>query len=489
MSEIVLEAMYDWIIENCRVIDGGSSSSPINCHIGIKDNQIRIISKSTKDIPFKNKFNAKGNILCPGLIDSHTHDDLAVLADPDMISKVSQGVTTVVVGNCGISGSPAQLNHSQVPDPMNLLGQPGEFQFKSLSAYKTKIDQNKPALNVAALIGHTTLRNNHLTDLSKAASKSQLNAMQKDLEKAMSSGALGLSSGLAYANAKNSTPSEIENLLNIVNRYNGVYTTHLRNEFSMVIDAMKEAISSSSKAHVPLVISHHKVAGPENWGQSTETLKLLDSHKERIEVSCDCYPYSASSSTLDLSQVTEKIKIKITWSDPHPECAGKTLEEVAKQWNKSQLDTAKELQPAGAIYYNMHFNDVQQILCWDRCMIGSDGLPCDPNPHPRLYGSFSKVLGPLVRNQSLFSLTTAIYKMTGLPASVFPLGKRGRIKEGYAADLLLFDPKQINDRGTFENPRQLSSGILGVWVNGELTYKEDTGILARNGQFLDRTTL
>lgn len=480
--------MYDWIIKNCRVIDGGISSSPTWGNIGIEGDKIRLLSGDTDQYRAKNFLNAEGNILGPGLIDVHTHDDLAVVLDPDMTPKISQGVTTVIVGNCGISSSPAKLKNCSLPDPMNLLGKPRDFQYESLDLYKSRLLKYKPSINVASLIGHTTLRNNHLDDLSVTASRSELILMREDLEKSMNSGALGLSSGLAYSNARNASSKEIEFMLEEVSRHNGVYTTHLRNEFDDIIEALEEAINSSTNTQTPLIISHHKVAGPKNWGRSDETLKLLNSSSEKIEVSCDCYPYSASSSTLDLSQVTEEIKIAITWSEPHPECAGMTLHEIATKWGQNQIEAARKLQPAGAIYHNMDFSDVKQILCWKNCMIGSDGLPCDPNPHPRLYGTFSKILGPFVRDLKLFNLPIAIHKMTGLPASKFPLGKRGRVIDGYVADLLLFNPDTISDLATFESPRQLSQGILGVWVNGKLCYQEKNGMVSRNGKFIDRNS-
>ena len=205
------------------------------------------------------------------------------------------------------------------------------------------------------------------------------------------------------------------------------------------------------------------------------------------------YPYHASSSTLDLKQVTDEYEIFITWSDSEPDMAGQTLSEIAKHWQVSLVDAAKRLLPAGAVYHGMNEQDVKAFLQFSMSMIGSDGLPCDPHPHPRLWGAFPRVLGRYCREQSLFSLAKAVHKMTGLSAHNFALDNRGLVKQGYFADLVLFDAEKVIDKADFSQPFQLSEGIHHLWVNGKLTYQRGEGVLTlsvnRPGLFLSHSTL
>lgn len=479
--------MFDLIIKNCRLFDGTGNALKPAMDVGIIGEDIEAVGNLESEIAYE-RYNAEGKVLSPGFIDVHTHDDLALISDPDMTFKISQGVTSVIVGNCGISAACAKIKSgSELLDPMHLLGAMDDFKYDSVQTYRKKLEETPPSVNVAVLIGHTTLRNNFLSDLSLPAVAKESIQMQNCLNQAMNQGAIGLSSGLAYKNAKAAPKVEVESLLAVVSKYDGVYTTHLRTEFDGIVEAMREAFDSSGKHGTRLIISHHKVAGKNNWGRSKETLSYLEKASTRGEVSCDCYPYHASSSTLDLAQVTDDFDIQITWSTPHPDMAGLTLKDIAYQWKVSLEDAAKKLQPAGAIYYNMDPNDVENILSWRKTMIGSDGLPCDPNPHPRLYGTFPRVLGPLVRDSRLFDLPTALLKMTGLPATQFPLGKRGYVSKGFKADLVLFDPDTISDVATFENPKQLAQGIEAVWVNGQLSYQPDDGVIIKKGKFIERS--
>jgi N-acyl-D-amino-acid deacylase len=234
------------------------------------------------------------------------------------------------------------------------------------------------------------------------------------------------------------------------------------------------------------VISHLKCAGIDNWGRSGEVLALLEAARESQPVNCDCYPYAAGSSTLDLRQIDERVEVMVTWSETHPEMAGRTIREIAETWGVEQLEAARRLQPAGAIYHSISEEDMRHILQHEATMIGSDGLPNDPKPHPRLWGTFPRVLGRYSRELKLFPLATAIHKMTGLPARRFGISQRGLLREGYYADMVLFDPEQIEDTATFTEPVQRARGIAGVWVNGVLSYNgtEPTG--QRGGRFLPR---
>ncbi|WP_336736817.1 amidohydrolase family protein, partial [Cedecea sp. VD32] len=260
----------------------------------------------------------------------------------------------------------------------------------------------------------------------------------------------------------------------------------LRSEFEPILEALDEAFRIGRHGKVPVVVSHHKCAGAKNWGRTVETLKLFDKVREQQDVSCDCYPYSASSSTLDMKQITDEFEIVITWSEPHPEVAGRSLKQIADDWSMSLHEAGKLLMPAGAIYYNMDEQDVRRVLRYPATMVGSDGLPNDPMPHPRLWGAFPRVLGHYSRDEKLFPLTQAVHKMTGMSAARFQLPERGQVKRGYYADLVLFDPLTVRDVASFNNPKQPAAGIEAVMVNGVMSYGFEQKVTGRAGRFLRR---
>ena len=262
-----------------------------------------------------------------------------------------------------------------------------------------------------------------------------------------------------------------------------VYATHMRTETETILDAMSEAFAIGRRNQVPVVISHLKCAGIANWGRSAEVLLALDSARQSQPTGCDCYPYAAGSSTLDLRQVDERVKITITWSDPHPEMAGQTLAEIAAVLGSRADRSGAASQPAGAIYHSMSEDDMRRILRHPATMIGSDGLPSDPRPHPRLWGTFPRVLGRYCREERLFPLPEAVRKMTALPAQRFGLTGRGLIREGNCADLVLFDPDKIIDTATFSDPIRPATGIARVWVNGILSYTAQGATGQRAGVF------
>jgi len=424
-----------------------------------------------------------GKAVSPGFIDVHAHDDNAVLAAPDCLPKISQGVTTVVVGNCGISAAPVRLR-DRPPEPLNLLGDQDDFVFESFRHYVEAVDACRPAVNVAALVGHTSLRINRVGDLSRAAGPAEAAAMRKDMERAMAQGAIGLSTGLAYDNAFAATSDEVLGLARIAAGYEGVYTTHLRSEFDSIIEALDESFAIGSEAGLPVVVSHLKCAGPQNWGRSREVLAAVEASPYRDHIHMDCYPYCAGSSNLDLKQVDERVDILITSSEPHPDQACKTLAQIAAEWGMTQMDTARRLMPAGALYFSIDERDMRNILRHPRTMIGSDGLPLDPHPHPRLYGTFPRVLGRYVREESLLSLPQAVHKMTAMPASVFGFRDRGMLKAGYHADLVIFDPGTINDSATFDQPIQQAWGIDLVLVNGAVAWAQGQVTGSRRGRYI-----
>jgi N-acyl-D-aspartate/D-glutamate deacylase len=473
----------DTLIRNANVIDG-SGADPKRLDVALRDGRICAMGPAI-ECRATTTVDAGGLALTPGFIDVHTHDDSSVIRTPAMLPKLSQGVTTVIVGNCGISAAPVQLC-GEPPDPMNLLGDASVFCYPTFAAYVAAINDAHPAVNVAALVGHTALRNNHMDRLDRAATAAEIDAMRAQLCEALDAGALGLSSGLAYLSANSATAEEVLALAQPLAAAGAVYATHMRTESDAILDAMNEAFEVGRLSRVPVIISHLKCAGIANWGRSGEVLGALDAARLTQRAGCDCYPYAAASSTLDLRQVDERVTITITWSTPHGEMAGQSLAQIAAAWNTTQLEAAQRLQPAGAIYHSISEDDMRRILAHPATMIGSDGLPNDPRPHPRLWGTFPRVLGRYCREEGLFSLTHAVHKMSSMPAQRFGLAERGLICEGYYADLVLFDPAKILDMATFTDPIRPSQGIEGVWVNGVLSYSAQGATNSRAGRFLSR---
>ncbi|MEI6897376.1 MAG: D-aminoacylase [Psychromonas sp.] len=476
---------FDKIIYNAMIINGNNEDA-YRADVAISGDKIVAIgdhNKSTADI----KIDAQGKVLAPGFIDVHTHDDTNVIRMPECLPKISQGITTVIVGNCGISASPALLTQDP-PDPMNLLGKQEDFKYATFSQYAQAVNAAQPAVNVGALIGHTTLRNNVMDDLFRSATDDEIMLMKSSLKQALQEGALGMSSGLAYASANSSAESEVLSLSEELAHFGGIYTTHMRTEFDSILDALDESFRVGRHAKIPVIISHLKCAGAGNWGRTVEVLEKMEKTVKEQDIACDCYPYSASSSTLDLKQVTDEFDIYITWSGARPELAGKMLKEIASDLHLSLLETAKILQPAGAVYHNMHPEDVERVLKYRLTMIGSDGLPNDPHPHPRLWGAFPRVLGHYCRDRKIFPLETAVHKMTGLSAKRFNLPGRGEIKVGNYADLVLFDKDEIKDVADFETPIAVAKGIKFVMVNGQFAYNVEQGVINRSGRFLTRAT-
>ena len=470
--------MHDVLIRNALVLDGSDRPGG-HADVAVRDG--RIVAVGAVDGGARQVIDAGGRALAPGFIDVHTHDDLEVLRNPGMTSKLSQGVTTVVVGNCGISASPVRIR-GEVPDPMNLLGEAADFRFADFASYRQAVEVACPAVNVATLVGHTALRQNHMDRLDRAATAEEIAAMRAQLRASLAQGALGLSSGLAYGSAFHAPSAEVAELARELPP-GGLYATHLRDEFGGILGALDEAFDAARAPRAAVRVSHLKCAGVDNWGRSREVLHRLDAASADQDVACDCYPYAASASTLDLKQVTDAYDILITWSAPEPAQGGRLLAAIAADWGVTLTEAAVRLQPAGAVYHCMDEADVRRILAHPLTMIGSDGLPRDPRPHPRLWGTFPRVLGHYARDQALFPLHTAVHKMTGLPAARFALGARGRIHAGGCADLVLFDPARVRDTASFHDPVRAAEGIDAVWVNGKLAY-DGNEVIARPGQFI-----
>ncbi len=471
------------LIRNARVFDG-NGRVPELADVALLGGRICAIGAPLRHTASR-VVDAQGLALAPGFIDVHTHDDLVVIRRPVMLPKLSQGVTTVIVGNCGISAAPVGPRGA-LSDPMNLLGSAEDFRYPTLAAYAQAVATAGPAVNVAALVGHTALRHNHMDRLDRVATAAEAEAMRAQLSQALESGALGLSTGLAYAAANFASTDEVRAVAQPLASAGAIYATHMRTESDAILEAMSEAFAIGRECRVPVILSHLKCAGIDNWGRSGDVLQALEEARRTQYAGCDCYPYAASSTLLDLRQVDARVQITITWSTPHPEEAGKALADIAEGWGVSQLQAARKLQPAGAIYHSMMEEDVRRILVHPATMIGSDGLPNDPRPHPRLWGTFPRVLGRYSREERLISLPQAIHKMTAMPAHRFGLAGRGAIREGNWADLVLFDAETIIDAATFEDPTRPAKGIKSVWVNGVLSYTAEGATGQRAGHFLRR---
>lgn len=474
---------YDTIIKGGVMIDGALTPRRL-VDIAIRGD--RIVEIAIPDTLLEKNaqiLNAYGKIVAPGFIDSHTHDDNALLKTPEMIPKLSQGVTTVIVGNCGISLVPLSLKECP-PPPLNLIGEESDFCFESISQYAAAIKKVKPSVNVAMLIGHSTLRVGAMSDLSKIANQQEMNLMRSRLESAMEEGAIGFSTGTYYKTSAAADEDEIVSLAKVIAPFKGIYATHMRNEQIGIFKSLNETFLTAKQANVKVIISHHKCAGPEIWGRSAETLSLINNARKYQDIGLDVYPYNAGSTVLEPEYIDERFRIFVSWSEPHPEMIGKDLKDIAIEWGINQKEAAERLKPGGGVYFSMKEEDVRRILSDPNSMIGSDGLPRDVNPHPRLWGTFPRVLGHYSRDEGLFDLETAIYKMTGLTATNFRLKDRGIIRKGAFADIVVFDPQTIQDRATYDRPKQTAVGIDAVFVNGALSWANNCLTGPRCGLFL-----
>ena len=477
---------FDLLIRNATVIDG-TGADRYTADIGINGDRIAQVG-DLGACSGKKEIDLKGRVAAPGFIDAHTHDDRLMLSDPEMTPKVSQGVTTIIGGNCGVSLAPMPR---PIPDPvtppLNLLDDEGKwFRFRSFKQYLDALKAEPATTNRAMLVGHTTLRVATMDDLEKPANAKQIEQMQELVVEAMQAGAIGVSTGLFYEPAVAAPTEEVIEICKPLKKYNGLYCTHMRDEADGIMDSLEETFRIGREVGVPVVISHHKVIGQKNYGRSDETLEFIRKSMKMQPICLDCYPYTAGSTVLSASRASTSARVIVTWSKPLPQYAGQDLDKIAAQMGVSQDEAIERLLPAGAIYFRMDEGDVQKILQFAPTMIGSDGLPHDASPHPRLWSTFPRVLGHYRRGLGLFSLETAVHKMTGLTAVNFGLVDRGVIKEGAFADLTLFDEETVDEVATYENPIALAKGIDTVIVNGEVVWNDGRATGARPGRVLSR---
>jgi len=476
----------DLVIRNALLIDG-SGSPGVRGDLAVSDDRIAALgdlsqSKGGREI------DATGLALAPGFVDTHTHDDRALLSDPLMACKISQGVTTVIAGNCGISLAPLTLDRYP-PPPLDLIAREPEHLFPTFGDYLAALDREPPALNAACQVGHSTLRIGAMDRLDRPATAAEVGAMRRALETSLASGAIGLSTGLYYPPAKAAPTEEVIELGRAVHAHGAIHTTHMRDEASHLVESVAETIAIGKAADIAVVISHHKASGIANHGLVRDSLKLIDEARKSQKLGLDVYPYVAASTMLDPSRIPLASRIIVTWSKSRPEFAGRALDAIAKELGCDQAEAARQLLPAGAIYFMMSEDDVRRVLSYPHTMIGSDGLPHDQHPHPRLWGTFPRVLGHYVRDVKLFSLEEAVRRMTALPAAQFGLTGRGVLRAGAHADLVLFDPATIADRASFEQPTLPAAGIAEVLVNGRSVWRDGAPTGARPGRALRRQSL
>jgi len=478
--------MTDYILRGGTVIDG-TGALRRRADVAISGDRITAVGEVAKASGAR-EIDVSGKIIAPGFIDVHTHDDRALFASPEMAAKASQGVTTVITGNCGISLAPLILDRAP-PPPLDLIGEASDYAYPRFADYLAALDKSPPAINAACLVGHSTLRAGTMPELDRAARADEIAGMAERLQEALDAGAIGMSSGLYYAPAFHAPPAEIEALAAHLRPARALYTTHMRDEAEHVEESLDESFHVGRAAQVPVVISHHKTTGVANFGRTAQTLPKIAAAMRGQEIGLDCYPYIASSTVLRTERIEDATRVLITWSKAAPDQAGRELTDIARDWGVGILEAAERLQPAGAIYWMMDEADVRRVLAFGHTMIGSDGLPHDIHPHPRLWGTFPRVLGHYCREIGLFGLETAVHKMTGLSAARFGLTGRGVVRAGAYADLTVFDPDTIIDRATFADPTLPAAGIEHVFVNGRPAWSAAKPTGERPGRALRRQQL
>ena len=474
---------FDLLIRGGTVIDG-TKAPRFDADVGIKDDRIAAVGELA-GAQAARTIDAAGLIVAPGFIDSHTHDDQALLAQPGMDFKVSQGVTTVIAGNCGISAAPLKRG-MKLPMPLDLLDGPDGERHETFASWVAALKKKPAATNVAALVGHSTLRAATMDDLDREATGAEIAAMQRLLVEALEAGAIGLSTGTFYPPAVKASTEEIIEIGRPLAAHGGVYVTHMRDESARVMEALDETFRIGRALGIPVVVSHHKVQNRPNFGRSAETLAFIRETMKGQQVCLDCYPYTAGSTMIRTDRGMLDGRVLIASSVPHPECAGRDLGAIAKEWGVAESEAARRLQPGTAIYFLMDEPDVQRILAFDETMIGSDGIPLGEKPHPRLWGTFPRVLGHYSRDVGLFPLETAVWKMTGLTARNFGLVGRGTVAVGQQADLALFDAGTVRDAATYDEPTRQAEGIHTVIVNGGVAWEGGRSTGEHRGRVLKR---
>ena len=476
-------ASYDTVIRNGQVADG-TGRKLFAADVALKGDRIAAV-ETPGTLKGDNEIDARGKVVAPGFIDVHTHDDTALIDNPTMAMKASQGVTTVVCGNCGASAAP--FTRSDIGHFLTLIVKKQANVARSFGEFAAKVEAAKPAINGAFLIGHSTLRMNAMgNDLARQATSSEIGVMRDLLDQSLEQGAIGLSSGLFYPPAMAASTDEVAEIAKPLGKWGGVYTAHMRDEGDHILKSMDETFEIGRRAGAEVIVSHHKCSGRPNFGRMKETLPKFPDAMKQQQIAFDVYPYVAGSTILRKEMLDRADKVLITWSDTVADVSGRDLEDIAKEMGCSIYEAADRLQPAGAIYFMMDEKDVQAAMAHPGAMIGSDGIPFDTHPHPRLWGTFPRVLGHYSRDLKLFPLEDAVRRMTSYSAQRFHLTKRGEVKPGFYADLCIFDPATVIDTATFDKPISPAKGIDTVLCNGEIAWRDGKPGGGRSGRALKR---
>jgi N-acyl-D-amino-acid deacylase len=492
---------YDVVIRNASIVDG-TGAPCFAASIGIRGDRISTVGQITEHGAIE--LEARGLTVAPGFIDVHSHDDWAVLLDPEMDFKVMQGVTTDIVGNCGMGAAP---NPAAAVIFRALHGPSAKVpEWTDYAGYLRAVDENPPSLNVAVLAGHGSLRLGAMGNAKREPTQGEMATMRGWLRDAIDAGAVGLSTGLVYEPGRYARTEEIIELAGVMRGSGALYASHMRNEAAGLLDSIRETIRMGADAGVAVQISHHKASGMENWGMVRESLKLIDAARAAgHDVTADQYPYTSGSTVLaaviqngglDESGARggmgivppERILIASMPSRPHWE--GKRLDEIAAEMDLGAIEAARKIvgeDPGTVVVLDlMSEDDVRLVMTHPSTMIGSDGLAMGGKPHPRLYGTFPRVIGHYARAGGLMSLEDAIHRMTGMAAEKFHLRDRGVVREGAFADLVIFDAKEILDTGTYADPRRYPAGIRQVFVNGTAVVRDGAHRGSRPGRALRR---
>lgn len=514
---------YDLLIRGCRVIDGNSTPA-FKADVGVQDGVISIIGLIPEGEAIR-VIDCPDMILSPGFIDIHTHTDFTILINPRAESKIRQGVTTEVLGNCGSSAAPLYGEKlARVREQNKDLA----IDWKTLGEYRERVNNQGSAVNLIPLTGQGNLRASVMGYDPRTPSRAEMNRMLDLLCRSLEEGSRGLSTGLVYPPGVFSDHDELVKLLSEVGRSGGIYATHMSNESDRVEEAVEEAICLAEEAEVSLQISHLKAQGRENWHLIDNCFQKIEAARGRgMDLHCDRYPYIASATDLDIllpswtweggaeeelhrllePTIRNRIRneiIKDDWesviisrvmTEENRDLEGKNLKDISVDRGLSPVDCLfdillEEELEVEALFFGMSRENLERILKKPYCMVGSDasaradyGLLSKGKPHPRTFGTFPRVLGELVR-RGVLQIEEAVYKMTGLPAQKLGLKDRGVIKLGSAADLVIFNPKNINDRATYLNSQLYPEGIEYVIVNGEIVVEAGMHTGKLPGRFL-----
>lgn len=485
---------FDLLIAGGDVLDG-SGAPAIRADVGVIDDRVVAVGDLT-GASAGVTVDATGMVVAPGFIDVHAHEDAAMLLDPSVFWKARQGVTTVVVGNCGFGPAPHPHAIDEFaawwPDVRSVTP------WTDHHDYVRRVSEAGVSVNVAFLVGHGCVRSEAMGHADRAPTTAELGTMRTRVEEGLAAGAVGLSTGLIYTPGRFAARDEIVELARVVAAHGGVYTSHIRDEGEFLVDAVTEAIAVGEQAGLPVQLSHHKAYGPKNWGKVSESLALVDAARSAgHQVHVDVYPYTASATMLSalldnsMFDVVAGSAVRITSAPGFPRYEGSTVAELADSWRVSTVEAAERVVAdlglaAMVVVESMSEDDVRTVLRRPFTMIGSDGIMGPGTPHPRVFATFPRVLSRYVRDGSL-TTAEAVHRMTGLPAAMFGLDDRGVVRDGAIADLVVFDAGGIDDRSSFTDRTSAPTGIVTVIINGRRVIVDGEHTGAGPGRVLRRS--